>query len=242
MSVTYDNLRRRLCIAMMCFLAVHLHRAEAQVRWWWEGSIDNGQTWQSGSMDVSAQQQGVRVRARCQFPTELLGPAPLTYLQWTNLDAIVVGSSLVGEADSIDTILFADRIRFNAVTSTRFGNTLKIDAVGDSDAPGVGGGWIDIYQRPPNQLPNPNLDNPISPIEYTLRLDGSIGTRLVSGVFRDLPGQPPGTQVFITSMFGVGQGFSANAEQLSINVVPALGTLPVLFASSILVRRTSRRK
>lgn len=145
----------------------------------WQVSADNGATWQSGNLQVSESQPSVRVRANVSWN------APGIAFAIAGLDVVVEGLEGAGSADSITNILrpptFLDGTPTNRVSVQRFGNLLKIDDSRDTSPPGTGPSTLWLIQTF-NEI-SLNRDNPITILEYTLILDGSLGTRRLSEIF-----------------------------------------------------------
>jgi len=199
--------------------------------WSWEASTDGGATWHRGMLEVPTSQGAVQVRSSLAFPPPPTGSGG--GFSTAALDGVVGGA---GPLDSVSGLNGGNLRSFNFVAS-RFGSTIKIDDPVDTLPPGLGSRWAVLTQS--RAQGNRSLANPIILLSYTLTLDGSIGDRLVEGIFRQPPGYPPGHVVSID--MGMAQEAPTLVpfliqEPLTIRVVPtpttlATGTLGLAFLS-----------
>ncbi len=219
-------------------LVVFIHRAPADVtnvRFFWEGSLDQGTTWQAGQIDAPLDAPSILVRARVSWEAD-----EPTYYGQTRFDAVVRLSSSISQ-DTVSQLPFqsVDGLFFNnqpPITAFRFADIIKIDDPRDAALPGQGTRWLTPYQPPPDiGIPNPS--NPITVLRFRLDLDGIPGTRVVDAHFA--PTNPPNLTVGIFRRpGGVWQGFGYDAAHipLTINVIPpgsslALGVAAMAWAA-----------
>jgi hypothetical protein len=155
-------------------------------RWTWQVSLDSGNSWQSGRVEIPAEgPQNVEVRALLDWSSD----AGLYYVT-SSFDATVTATTGVGAADFIDAVRPGDLDPTVLIlpVASRIGNMLKIDDPRDADPPGLGLFWF----RAGNNPMQPDPRRPIANLRFTLHLDGSIGERLVSMVFDPARGRPEG--------------------------------------------------
>jgi hypothetical protein len=145
----------------------------------WQLSTDEGSTWQGGRVEVPLSTTGIRVRLLASWSADA-GYA----FAGTQFDAVITGLNAGGN----DTVLNPSRpFTFDSgaqqtIVSTRFGNQIKIDDSRDTNPPGVGVRGVFPGQRPENFAEGRfTAGQPVSIFEYTLRLDGTPGTRRIDG-------------------------------------------------------------
>ncbi len=159
----------------------------------WEVSGDNGTTW-SSSLAVPESQLSVLVRLMAEWTGA--PPGERTSFADTRFDATIRGINC-GEFDSASDFLGGEIVQpfpgvaigwgaggFGPPRPQRHGEILKLDPPGDDEPPGLGARWTTLAQDwPGNGNVVPDLRNPVRIFQYTLLLDGSAGTRLLSGVW-----------------------------------------------------------
>lgn len=211
--------------------------------WQWQASVDNGQTWTPGLVEIAATVPRVRVRAFLTFPP----PNAQSYFGGVLLDPYVQGMAGAGAADTITDITRGQipyTIQHLAVM--RFGNIIKIDDDFDFLPPGVGTRWAQCSQPPNNGMsPRPLFLNPVNVFEYILNLDGTQGERLVTAawstdtVFQLRPH-------FTSFVWGIGNEFDqfrhpVIEEQLTIRVIPTSASASIFALAGVLAARRRRR-
>jgi hypothetical protein len=148
----------------------------------WQVSLDDGATWQGGDVGVAPTQSSVRVRLLASWDGG--ATTPPTWFLDTLFDATL---SSAGASDSISQLLGRNssggyELLSSAFGVQRFASLLKVDRVTDTELPGVGASWVRVAQGSgvSGQI---DQSNPIEIFGYTLALDGSVGTRTISGVW-----------------------------------------------------------
>lgn len=133
-------------------------------------------------------------------------------------------------------------VQTTGFSSTRFGETLKIDEARDTLASGLGPNWINPYQATPLGPPLMHAENPVEFFQFQLNLDGSLGQREISAVFATRPTrpdryiglyQPPYTQ---SDMYAPSTFIPA-----TVTVVPPPGVGASFVAASLAVLARRRR-
>lgn len=163
----------------------------------WQVSQDNV-NWLGWTSVEDPSVHEVQIRALLTYQ------APANYLTRFGLsmaDPTVTGRNGVGLGDTITRSYY----RYNVAlmlgdfryTSSRNGNQLKIDAIGDTAPPGQGTGWVTSFQDSPSLFPLTD-DLPVIVLyQYTLVLDDTPGVRDINGVFRQLNSNVPNSFVGI---------------------------------------------
>ena len=142
----------------------------------WE--VNDGSGWRGGDVVTSQRALSVRLRADWSAPGEF------SFFYVTDFDATISGTAA---SDSVGSFTReAPFTHFSAgfsgqLASYRFGNTIKIDSVSDSQAPGAGPGWIETYQSP-DTFPHPDYSRSIPLFSYALNLADEQGIREISSV------------------------------------------------------------
>lgn len=148
----------------------------------WFASLDDGQTWQGGTVEVADPFARVRVRAIVDWES------PGAYA----LASVVMDIAISG-AGPADQVAAPARIApFNNgardLVVMRFGDVIKIDDVRDTP-PGTGPYSISCFQ-PAEILGYPfSTERPAPVFEFALDLDGVHGTRIVNHYY---PGERKG--------------------------------------------------
>jgi hypothetical protein len=149
----------------------------------WQVSTDAGSTWQSGAIDVPQTQSSVRVRAVAGWSADAgYGFGGAVY------DALIDGIGGAGQSDRAENFFMAPSFavfsNVQTLNTQRFGNILKIDDRRDTFSPGVGTRGVTSVQANEQDFSvRFDYSNPISIFEFTLALDGSLGTRAISEAF-----------------------------------------------------------
>ena len=207
----------------------------------WEVSGDQGATW-GRTLDVPASQPSALVRLMVEWTGAT--PGERTAFAAARFDATVRGINCGGSDSATDflpgavipstpeTVITWGSGGFGPPRPQRHGDVLKLDPPGDDEPPGLGARWTTLAQTwPGSGLNTTDLRNPVRIFQYTLLLDGSTGTRILSGVsgYLNPDNTPrlflyfddPATQVWQFSQ----KSASMIIADASITVVPAPGTL-----------------
>jgi hypothetical protein len=248
------SVMQRICCTSLCVLPVWVFlagygesRAVAQVSgtadWWWEASADGGQTWSRDRLVVDAGPRDVLIRSFCSFQSVgQPGTFPYTYFAEALGDPIVTG---VGSTDSIRSVNGGRTTSGGGpnslVMAQRFGTTLKIDYPEDARPPGEGTRWMIFSQNPLQNRP----DNPMALVNYTLTLDGSVGTREASIVLlsrnTDAPNQFVTIGLFPPTGGTIDEFPELRQFPVQIEVVPGPGAFSLIIAvSSVWIGRRRR--
>jgi hypothetical protein len=187
----------------------------------WQVSLNNGSTWQTGSVTVGPSQPYVDVRVLIGWDGANIPPGP-TFLYEARFDGVVNNA---GASDQVSNMLVlrAGLLRAPSfpLMAHRMGPLIKIDATNDLLPPGVG-----FFGISPDQTDIlgqvPNVSNPVPAFSYRLALDGTLGTRELTGAFNTYPqtsnpwaairADVPGLYVLATSI---------TQQPASIEVIPA---------------------
>jgi hypothetical protein len=237
---------------LLCACAViHLSSARASAQlvfpgepalWQWQASLDNGQTWSGGAVNVSTPSSSVRIRGLATFPTTF----DRAYFGGVQFDPYVEGISNVGLGDTISSITLGQmQPRFQFLQARRFGNRIRIDDEVDFLPPGVGTSWALSGQAPNNGTsPEPVFDNPVSVFEYTLSLDGTLGDRLVTAAWSTDTafGYSPYITTYVRTFEHRGQQWRhpTTEETITIRVIPAPASAALFLLALPLAARRRR--
>lgn len=203
-----------LSIAFLSLASASAQILEGQASIWWEASADNGATWGRQYIEVDSSQSTLLVRQRVEFDA-----VPGRHFGGIAFDGRVTSVAGAGLADSASNFLRYPGSNFIPVAASRFGSVLKIDDFEDFEAPGQGRFWIGVVQTPG---PPYQTISPYRTFTYDLQLDGSLGTRIVDGVFRENPALPLNRWVLIRVNFSEDLYFPLCTQYpITINVVPA---------------------
>ncbi len=200
----------------------------------WQALTSNG--WQSSHVVVESAHVQLRLVASWNVPVSR------SYFAQTFMDVVVAGAGETDWASACNVIVPPTNTIARGVPSF-VGPVLKIDALGDSSFPGEGNGWVYIFQ---DNFTGIGYDSPIPIYEFLLDLDGSLGTRSVTSVHRDLQFAEPRRHMRIADFnFPVSQlSFLVETEirGIDIEVIPAPSSaiLGVVALSALGVRRRQR--
>jgi hypothetical protein len=233
-------LPRTLLLSILAFsVSCRIGQAQITATFEWLSSADGGSTWQR-DLVVQDTQQSVLVRARVAWT-----PVSDVYFAYAAFDVTVraVGG---GHSDTVSELgsqpSFWNYLGWTGFSSTRFGDTLKIDEARDTAPPGQGERWIGPFQTNPTGPPLMHAENPVEFFQFRLNLDGSLGLREVSSVFLNPMSrpnqfiglyQPPYTQsdIWVPSTLIPG----------TVTVIPSPGVTGILLGvGTLLVRRRGR--
>jgi hypothetical protein len=185
----------------------------------WQASLDNGQTWQDSEVFVNSLQTEVRLRGLLDWSTD----AGFAFARAT-FDTIIQG----GANDITDTIVDArspfplNLVFAQTLVTTRFGNLLKIDDSRDTMPPGQGLRGIFPHNPVPAFDTRWTSANPLSIFEFTLVLDGSLGSRTISSIYAQTSQGTPTYPSFYTSMGGATNfTIQTTVVPLTVTVIPA---------------------
>lgn len=154
--------------------------AQGTLRFAWQGSVDGGNTWVGDRLEVDNPNEEVLVRAQIRWEN-----SPGYALGGAAYDVTITGVQNAGISDQVSNITKIEPFTSTQQTLavTRFGSVLKIDDSRDDRPPGLGerrvvsSQFFEIAGRPFSR------DNPVNFFGFTLRLDGSLGARIVDHVF-----------------------------------------------------------
>lgn len=207
---------------------------------WWEGSLDGGATWARDVMEVSDPGASLLVRARAEW--EPRWPERYHFFGAVSFDVAVTDA---GDGDELTQFIKAPLLGHPVQTlvATRFGNLIKIDDVRDTLPPGEGSRHIIILQlaeEPWNK--HFSRDNPLELFRFTMALDGTLGERTVTQVFRHWEVPDHERRFLITYLHPAGGNNypDSAAHSLRINVVPAPGAAGLAVAGAVLALRRRR--
>ena len=202
----------------------------------WFASLDGGETWQGGEVEVADPFARVHIRATIDW--EYPGSYAFASL---GMDVTITAAPEFGAAD---TVLDPSRIApFNSLpnqthVATRFGHVIKIDEVRDTLPPGHGPRWVVCSQSPEDFSENFSTARPAPIFEFALQLDGTVGTRIVDHVYgRTVQGDELGPYVYLTPGGQVDMPRPILRGPLNLVVIPAPGALGLLLPLLALHRR-----
>jgi hypothetical protein len=227
----------RTCLLTIAALAqptIALAQTTVPVTASWQISLDNGATWQSGTVQAPQTQASVRVRQFVSWGT----PSSADYINGAGFDGIVRSINGAGLGDTTSNffgILDGMYIPMPAIIQGRrwAPDLIKIDR-GDALAPGLG-----TFVSITNNTPTGGIiyGNPIRTFEYTLNLDGTLGSREFSAAWQQFPvGQP----LLLVTVDGLPQPYtySYTFNDATLVVVPSPAGLALVgVASGVLLRR-----
>jgi hypothetical protein len=233
-----------LCIAASSHAAI---RCETT----WEVSPDNGATWTSSYIEVPQSQASVKVRLKIDFDGAAANGQEPEYLNTTYADPIVRAVSGGNSDTSSDWrahqgIGVTYGLRSVGLVNHRQGTVLKLDRTTDTSPPGVGTSWGLFVSQELGPLGTVPIYGPLPVFDYTLRLDGSLGRRDISGAWRPVPaGQPQaGLPWIAVGLPGIAQFALADEVVLgttSLVVVPSPAGAGVIALAGLVVRGRRRR-
>lgn len=198
----------------------------------WQISLDNGATWQGGTVQAPQSQTSVKVR---NFVTWGDG-VTLHPFGSANFDGVVQSLDGAGMGDSVSNIRGVFWGIFQAPVSNIQGrrwapDTIKIDPIGDTRAPGV----FPFVSLGPG--PGGGPFGPLSIFEYDLALDGTAGSRLITAAWQINSQNQPNLQVGLVGDPGP-YAWQVTLQDATLVVVPSPAGLAVLgVASGVLLRR-----
>lgn len=203
----------------------------------WQVSLDDGATWQGGDVAVSPSQTSVRVRLLASWDAGLGGTSPPVWFWFTLLDPYVAD---VGLNDAMSEVRRRTADGYSLLGPSlgpqRVGSVLKLDSVTDTALPGAGPGWFSISQG--SGITGVfTYGNPIEILTYRLSLDGSLGTRTVSGVWAPNPSAGGAPQVRLST----GESVQATFHDARI-IVPAPGAAGLGAAACLGLIAARRRR
>jgi hypothetical protein len=198
----------------------------------WQLSLDNGQTWQSGTVVAPQSQTSVKVR---NFVTWGDG-VTLHPFGRAEFDGVVRSLEGAGLGDSVTNIrgVFSGIFQpplINIQGRRWAPDIIKIDSIGDTQAPGN----FPFVTLGAGQGSGPL--GPLSIFEYDLVLDGTAGSRLITAAWRMSPQNQPNLVVGLLGNPGPYE-WQVTLQEATLVVVPSPAGLAVLgVASSVLMRR-----
>lgn len=148
----------------------------------WQVSTDDGATWRAGAVHVPREQTSVLVNAVISWDA----PTPPSFFAVSSFDVSWRAFS-AGYSDTAD-MFASEPIRggyqgSQQFAARRFAETLKVDDALDELPPGLGTGAITPLEPPPN-FAIVRDTNPVIVFQFRINLDGTIGERELSAVFR----------------------------------------------------------
>lgn len=214
----------------------------AQASWRWQGSTDGGATWTSGMIAVPREQATLLVRGVWEWDRS--ATQGFAFREMSLMDVTVTGTDGSGAGDTTGDFHYHPVLGGVApLNEQRFGNVIKIDRSSDTLPPGAGPNGLWSFQT--NVLGEIRVfDNPLVFFTFRLDLDGSLGERRVSELFRAYMDPMNSTdrvlRLFVTE--GNAVEFPVVSRQaLSINVVPIPSScLPPAFGAALLTCRRRR--
>lgn len=220
--------RQSVCLAVAAVFSSAALAQSGFSRVTWEASLDSGQTWQRGLVQVDNPAARVQVRALVDW--EYPGSYALASVQF---DATVTTHGSSGLADLADDLERVSPFHLGfsqTLAAMRFGNVLKIDDVTDPHPPGLGQGRVRMNQLIEVAGFPFTRDNPALVFRYTLVLDGTTGLRTASHVWFPHPtqGTPVRPTVFLTPEGATASPGTILIQPLELNVIPAPATLGLL--------------
>jgi hypothetical protein len=154
---------------------------------------------------------------------------PSTYFTrfgMSHCDPTVTGIAGAGLGDNVESVYHrynVDLLNSDQFGTTRFGDVLKIDQLGDNAPPGAGTGWIQSFQDSPSLQPLTD-DLPVIVLyQYTVVLDGTPGRRRLDGAYRSQSSTVPNAFVRIWAP----QAGSWFNYPVATEVIPGNFTVPV---------------
>jgi hypothetical protein len=173
--------------ALICAVATGAAAQSLPATFRWQVSPDEGASWTSVAA-VAPSQASVLVRLRASWQDV---PSTNEFFAETYFDGLVLSagpSDTVASLARITSLGNGQLIPYGTgpggAIGHRFGSTIKLDQTPDTSAPGAGIGWINPRQRIGDAGLIPSTLNPITLFQYRLNLDGSEGTRTISGLWR----------------------------------------------------------
>lgn len=217
----------------------------------WQVSADNGETWQQ-DVSVGSGQQQVLVRLIATWSGAPAGER--TAFASTGFDGIVrgIGAGLNDTVGGFVTSETPQGFPGPSLTWTgmggppigyRQGEILRIDSIFDNAEPGVGPNRVLITQGHPSLNEWLDLANPVRLMQYTLFLDGTVGTREIGSLWSTrTPEGLPRLQVLHDDAITHSWQFAPynvplTVSDASITVVPAPGILGLLGVFALPRRR-----
>ncbi|MDX2147987.1 MAG: hypothetical protein SFZ23_10735 [Planctomycetota bacterium] len=198
----------------------------------WQGSLDNGATWTSGTLTRSADQRTVLVRAWVGWT-----PDAGESFAGARFDAAIAGAGTADVADQLERPAPLTRGTQDLVTS-RFENTIKLDDARDTEAPGVGSFGI-FPGQPFAETGEPRTTaNPLAIFTFRLNLDENLQDRTIDAIFFGAPSDrrnglrlytsPSGSQNFLEA----GAGLTVSSLRIAVPTpsVASAGGLMLLVA------------
>ncbi len=214
--------------------------AQITATWHWQLSGDSGATW---SNDLLHREPSGSVLVRGQLGWT--GAPEGTYFAGTTGFDVSVAALTGGFTDHAD-MFASEPIRgpylHDAFAALRFGNTLKLDDARDLEAPGLGPQWIRPIEDPPIIGVVRNT-NPVILFQFRLLLDGSMGDRVVSHVFRPGGTPPPDHRIalYVAPYFGGPATYvQTSSFPATLRVVPSPGAATMLGVGAIVIVRRRR--
>jgi hypothetical protein len=248
-ACSYTSLRSSVA-SIACALGITLGTATTHAQpfegtgtFRWEASLDDGATWQRGSIDVPREQASLQIRGVAEWFGQAIGGR----FALAGFDGTWTSPTSAGRGDTADSFVHIDYSMteypiggppVEQISGQRQGDTLKIDDSRDTFAPGLGPRSIAYFQD--FNFGIPNTANPMALFQFRLTLDGSVGERTMDAAFRastSFPGMNP-TDRFLVLRSGASYFLPLmTRESLRVNVIPAPGGPLCAFALAALFHR-----
>jgi hypothetical protein len=229
--------------AMMLIMATAATECHAQspmpVTATWEISTDSGATWSAGSVNVPITQTAVRARYMLTWGTT---PSNQEFFNTAVFSPTISGVDGAGMSDTVTNIRGV-QLTLGPLPANIQGRRWRVDEIkiGSDDSP------------PPNGPVSLNgfdalqeiyyFGNPVSILEYDLQLDGSLGSRRLSAVWRPRPSNPSNPFALSVVSFTPGPlvySYTFNDATLVVIPAPASLALPGVASAMLLCRRRSQ--
>lgn len=153
----------------------------------WQVSLDNGATWQTGSVSAPQSQGSVLVRARATVLDNGVPFLDQTRARFAEgaMEAYVTSATIrLDQAGSVRVLVPAlpATLGLTPFSVSQHGTTLKIDRFPDVGPPGQGA-YLLTRNVATSTGGTPSKANPLTILQYQLTLDGSLGDRVMNGGF-----------------------------------------------------------
>jgi hypothetical protein len=216
----------------------------------WQLSLDNGTTWQNGEVIAPQSQSSVLVRAQVTIFDNGVPFLDSSRARFAQARAEAYVRSPVPRTDTVEgLVILQPGVPANLFNSTfslsQHGDLFKIDAFGDTQAPGMFlGHRIDNIVTPVGSTPN--RTNPLNILRYQLNLDGTTGDRTFDGGFLAFTSSSSVSagidQVLVYPSSGSLTTSAANITQTpaTLTIIPTPTTLALFTISSLFATRRRR--
>ena len=198
-----------------------------------EASTDGGQSWQGGLVELEPGPRTVQVRIRADWTPE----AGYAFAR-CQFDIIIENAGTADDAsDFLRPVPFTGLPQ--SIMAMRFGSIIKIDDSRDTLPPGMGLRGVHPTQVAENFNPDFDASRPVTVFYMSVLLDGTPGARLVTAMIPPHPGTFVPSAMLYTTSSGMERVVPASPVPLTLNVIPAPGSL--LLAPALLALSRRRR-